>query len=198
MSKDKDKEKEEKISDNELVEIIRQKNPDRYDEIMDRYQGKLFAYLYRLVGSKEDAEDILQDVFLKAYENLNSYNSKRKFSSWIYRISHNEAVNYIRRKSLKKFISWESVVMSKDKLEISSRENGVDKNLLKKEKKQELEKAIENLPFKYKQILILRYFSEKSYQEISEILGKPMNTVGTLISRAKEKLYFEMKKRKKM
>lgn len=194
----KDKEKEEKISDNELVEIIRQKNPDRYDEIMDRYQGKLFAYLYRLVGSKEDAEDILQDVFLKAYENLNSYDSKRKFSSWIYRISHNEAVNYIRRKSLKKFISWESVVMSKDKLEISSRENGVDKNLLKKEKKQELEKAIENLPFKYKQILILRYFSEKSYQEISEILGKPMNTVGTLISRAKEKLYFKMKKRKKM
>ena len=150
------------------------------------------------MGSKEDADDVLQDVFLKAYENLKSYDPKRKFSSWIYRISHNEAVNYIRRKSLKKFISWENIVMSKDKLEMSNSENGADKIFLKKERKQELERALEKLPFKYRQILLLRYFSEKSYQEISEILAKPINTVGTLISRAKEKLYFEMKKERSL
>jgi len=107
----KNEEKEKNLSDNELVKIICQKDVARYDEIIDRYQGKLFAYLYRLMGSKEDADDVLQDVFLKAYENLKSYDPKRKFSSWIYRISHNEAVNYIRRKSLKKFISWENIVM---------------------------------------------------------------------------------------
>ncbi|PJA89226.1 MAG: hypothetical protein CO138_01680, partial [Candidatus Moranbacteria bacterium CG_4_9_14_3_um_filter_33_15] len=191
-------EKEKNLSDNELVKIICQKDVARYDEIIDRYQGKLFAYLYRLMGSKEDAEDVLQDVFLKAYENLKSYDPKRKFSSWIYRISHNEAVNYIRRKSLKKFISWENIVMSKDKLEMSNSENGADKIFLKKERKQELERALEKLPFKYRQILLLRYFSEKSYQEISEILAKPINTVGTLISRAKEKLYFEMKKERSL
>jgi len=194
----KNEEKEKNLSDNELVKIICQKDVARYDEIIDRYQGKLFAYLYRLMGSKEDAEDVLQDVFLKAYENLKSYDPKRKFSSWIYRISHNEAVNYIRRKSLKKFISWENIVMSKDKLEMSNSENGADKIFLKKERKQELERALEKLPFKYRQILLLRYFSEKSYQEISEILAKPINTVGTLISRAKEKLYFEMKKERSL
>jgi len=194
----KNEEKEKNLSDNELVKIICQKDVARYDEIIDRYQGKLFAYLYRLMGSKEDAEDVLQDVFLKAYENLKSYDPKRKFSSWIYRISHNEAVNYIRRKSLKKFISWENIVMSKDKLEMSNSENGADKIFLKKERKQELERALEKLPFKYRQILLLRYFSEKSYQEISEILAKPINTVGTLISRAKEKLYFEMKKERRL
>jgi len=194
----KNEEKEKNLSDNELVKIICQKDVARYDEIIDRYQGKLFAYLYRLMGSKEDVEDVLQDVFLKAYENLKSYDPKRKFSSWIYRISHNEAVNYIRRKSLKKFISWENIVMSKDKLEMSNSENGADKIFLKKERKQELERALEKLPFKYRQILLLRYFSEKSYQEISEILAKPINTVGTLISRAKEKLYFEMKKERSL
>ncbi|PIU08741.1 MAG: hypothetical protein COT31_02185 [Candidatus Moranbacteria bacterium CG08_land_8_20_14_0_20_34_16] len=194
----KNEEKEKNLSDNELVKIICQKDVARYDEIIDRYQGKLFAYLYRLMGSKEDADDVLQDVFLKAYENLKSYDPKRKFSSWIYRISHNEAVNYIRRKSLKKFISWENIVMSKDKLEMSNSENGADKIFLKKERKQELERALEKLPFKYRQILLLRYFSEKSYQEISEILAKPINTVGTLISRAKEKLYFEMKKERSL
>jgi len=194
----KNEEKEKNLSDNELVKIICQKDVARYDEIIDRYQGKLFAYLYRLMGSKEDADDVLQDVFLKAYENLKSYDPKRKFSSWIYRISHNEAVNYIRRKSLKKFISWENIVMSKDKLEMSNSENGADKIFLKKERKQELERALEKLPFKYRQILLLRYFSEKSYQEISEILAKPINTVGTLISRAKEKLYFEMKKERRL
>jgi len=81
---------------------------------------------------------------------------------------------------------------------MSNSENGADKIFLKKERKQELERALEKLPFKYRQILLLRYFSEKSYQEISEILAKPINTVGTLISRAKEKLYFEMKKERSL
>ncbi|MDO9231344.1 MAG: RNA polymerase sigma factor [bacterium] len=181
------------LTDGELVEIVRNSDQERYGEIIERYQGKLFAYLFRLIGSRDEAQDILQDVFLKAYRNLQSYDSARKFSSWIYRIAHNEAVNFIKRRALKRFIPWEDIAATKDKLEMMSFEEGADKAWLRKEIGKEVNVALDKMPFKYKQVLVLRYFSDKSYEEISEILGKPMNTVGTLISRAKQKLSEELK-----
>lgn len=181
------------LADGELVEIVRNSNQERYGEIIERYQGKLFAYLFRLIGSRDEAQDILQDVFLKAYRNLQSYDSTRKFSSWIYRIAHNEAVNFIKRKSLKRFIPWEDIASTKDKMDMASFEDGADKAWLRKEIGKEVNMALEKIPFKYKQVLVLRYYSDKSYEEISDILGKPMNTVGTLISRAKQKLSQELK-----
>jgi len=172
------------------------KDRERYAEIVERYQTKLFVYIYRLVGNKEEAEDLLQDVFVKAYKNLNSYDTDRKFSSWIYRIAHNESVNYIKRKSLKRFISFETITTTKDKLDSSSIEEGADKAWLRKEISQEVSDAINKLPFKYKQVLTLRYYSDQSYEEIGEILGRPVNTVGTLINRAKKKLAEELEKKK--
>lgn len=184
------------LNDNELINLVRETKPERYAEIIERYQGKLFAYLYRLVGNREEAEDLLQDVFIKAYKNLHSYDSSRKFSSWVYRIAHNEAVNYIKRKSLKRFISWEDISSTKDKLESRSTEDGADDAWIRKEAINDVDQAINGLPIKYKQVLLLRYFSDKSYEEIGEILGKPVNTVGTLINRAKKKLSEEMEKLK--
>jgi len=191
-----EKREQEALSDNDLIKLIRQEDQERYREIIERYQGKLFAYIYRLIGAKEEAEDLLQDVFIKAYRNLNSYDLDRKFSSWIYRIAHNEAVNYIKRKYLKKFISWEDVSSTKDKLEIKSPEDGPEEIWSKKESVREVDEAIRKLPIKYRQVLLLRYFSDNSYEEISEILDKPLNTVGTLINRAKKKLYEEISKNK--
>lgn len=185
---------EKVLSDNELVRLIQRGDTELYAIIIERYQGKLFAYLYRLIGGREEAEDLLQDVFIKAFKNLKSYDADRKFSSWIYRIAHNEAVNYIKRKSLKRFISWEDVTSTKDKLISNSTEEGADDLWMKKEAIKEVDEAINRLPIKYKQVLLLRYYSEKSYEEISEILQKPVNTVGTLINRAKKKMAEEMER----
>lgn len=182
------------LSDNDLIKIISNGNPQRYSEIMERYQGKLFAYLYRLIGEKEEAEDLLQDVFIKAFRNLNSYDTERKFSSWIYRIAHNEAVNHIKRKSLKRFISLDNITSTKDKLESSSTEDDAQTSWIRKETNKEVDDAVNRLPLKYKQVLVLRYYSDKSYEEIGDILGKPINTVGTLIKRAKNKLSDELRK----
>jgi RNA polymerase sigma-70 factor, ECF subfamily len=181
-------------TDNELVVLIREKKPDLYGEIIERYRGKLFAYIYRLIGNRDEAEDLLQDVFIKVYKNLNSFDAERKFSSWIYRIAHNEAVNRIKRKSLKQFISWEDISSTKDKLGSRSTEAGADDAWIKKESMNEVDEIVNKLPMKYKQVLLLRYFSDKSYEEIGEILDKPVNTIGTLINRAKKKLAEEMKK----
>jgi RNA polymerase sigma-70 factor, ECF subfamily len=189
--------KEEKeLTDNELVDIVRYENGERYSELIERYQGKLFTYIYRLIGDREEAADLLQDVFIKVYKNLHSYDSKRKFSSWIYRIAHNEAVNHIKRKYLKKFVSWEDISATKDKLDMRSTEEGADNAWVRKEVVAEVDLAMNQLPLKYKQVLLLRYYSDKSYEEIAEILGKPVNTVGTLISRAKSKLSEELAKAK--
>lgn len=188
---------DQNLPDNELVALVREKNAEKYAEIIQRYQGKLFAYLYRLVGNREEAEDLLQNVFIKAYINLHSYDCSRKFSSWIYRISHNEAVNYLKRKSLKRLIYWEDISSTKDKLKSCSAEEGADKAWERKETNREVNEAIGRLPIKYKQVLLLRYFSDSSYEEIGEILDKPVNTVGTLINRAKKKLQEEINKCRK-
>lgn len=177
----------EQLSDNELIKLSL-KSPQAYREIVKRYQKKLFIYLYHLVGNKEETEDLLQNVFVKVYNHINSFDARRKFSSWIYRIAHNEAVNFLKKRSKKRFVSWEDIVSSKDKLELSRHIVSPLDTWVDGELKREAEKALDRLPEKYREVLVLRYFLDKSYEEISEILGKPVNTVGTLLNRAKKKL----------
>ena len=178
-----------KISgDNRLISLIKSGHSEIYDEIVKRYEKKLFSYVYRLVGNKEEAEDILQNVFVKAYKNIKTFDIERKFSSWIYRIAHNEAINFLKKRNKKKFISWEDIVSSKDKMDTKSEERSPIDIWIRKESATEVKEAMEMLPGKYREVLILRYFSEKSYEEIGKIIKSPVNTVGTLINRAKKKL----------
>ena len=141
-----------------------------------------------MVGNKEETEDILQNVFVKAYRNIKTFDIERKFSSWIYRIAHNEAINFLKKRNKKKFISWEDIVASKDKMETKSDERSPIDIWIRKESAIEVSRAMEKMPEKYRKVLMLRYFSEKSYEEIGKTIGSPVNTVGTLINRAKKKL----------
>lgn len=177
-----------RLSDSDLIRFLKCKNPIVHDELVKRYQKKLFVYIYRFVGNREEVEDLLQNVFFKVYKYCKDFDTGRKFSSWIYRIAHNEAVNYIKRKNIKKFISLEEFVSTKDRIETKTDAKSPMELWLRKELRKEVEKAIKSLPKKYQEILEMRYFSEKSYEEIAKILKKPVNTVGTLINRAKKKL----------
>lgn len=181
-------EKIKETDDSALVKMVLKKSPYAYREIERRYQKKLFTYLYHLVGNREETEDILQNVFVKVYNNIKSFDTKRKFSSWIYRIAHNEAINFLKKRNKRRFISWEDIIASKDKLETSSEEKTPVENWISKEVREEVQGALDRLPRKYKEVLVLRYFLDKSYEDIGEILKKPVNTVGTLINRAKKKL----------
>jgi len=184
-----------KLSDNEIVKLVIAQNQKAYQELIRRYQSKLFSYLYRLVRNREESEDLLQSVFLKVYKNIKSFNTQKNFSSWIYRIAHNEAVNFLKKKSKKHFISIEDIQNSKDKLEIIDIQKNPIDSWIAKELKKEMNEALEKLPLKYKEALILRYYYDNSYEEMSKILGKPVNTVGTLLNRAKKKLMEVMKER---
>jgi RNA polymerase sigma-70 factor, ECF subfamily len=176
------------LSDGELITVIHTQNREAYKELFSRYQRKLFSYIYHLVRSKDEAEDILQNVFSKTYKNIKNFDTSRKFSSWIYRIAHNESVNFIKRKSKRYTVSWEDVTTSKDKLDTASNDKPQEDEWLQQEITKEITEAIKKLPKRYQQVLMLRYFQEQSYEDIGKMLGKPVNTIGTLINRAKKKL----------
>ncbi|TAK96725.1 RNA polymerase sigma factor [Patescibacteria group bacterium] len=177
------------MSDSQLVTaIVRGKNPDLYREVVRRYQRKLFSYLYRLLSNKEEVEDVLQNVFVKTFRNLKKFDTHKKFSSWIYRIAHNEAVNVLKRRSRKQFVSWEDLTKGEVKVEARSEEDSPFEGWIKKESKEEVLRAIQELPTQYREVLILRYLSEWSYREIGQKLKKPVNTVGTLLNRARHRL----------
>lgn len=177
------------LSDNELIVVIHTQNREAYKELFARYQKKLFTYIYHLVGSKEETEDILQNVFSKTYKNIEHFDTTRKFSSWIYRIAHNESVNFLKRKSKRYTVSWEDITTSKDKLDSASGEELPEDMIGHQEIVKEIDAAMAKIPPKYQEVLKLRYFHEYSYEEMGKILGKPLNTVGTLINRAKKKLF---------
>lgn len=186
----------EKLSDNDLIRVVMEQNPEAYKILFKRYEKSLFVYIFHLVRNKDEVEDLLQNVFTKTYKNLHRFDLERKFSSWIYRISHNEAVNFIKRRSKRRLVSWEDITTSKDKLITSVEAEDSAEIFMHKEIAKEMDDALDMLPVKYKRILLLRYFNEYSYQQIGDILDKPVNTVGTLINRAKRKLVEVIKEKK--
>lgn len=150
--------------------------------IMKRYEDKLSRYIIRISGlTSEDARDILQEVFIKIYYNLNDFDSKLKFSSWAYRIAHNETISELRRRNRVPVIfldeeKWLTIAGDFNLL-------GVVNSSLNKEA---VGKVLDKLDSKYRAVLALYYLEDKNYEEISDILCLPVNTVGTRINRAKK------------
>lgn len=167
------------ISDEELV-IKTISDSTFFAELISRYEGKLGAYLKRFGFEGKDIEDFLQEIFISVYKNLNAFDPKLKFSSWIYRIAHNYAVSVYRKKKILTFELTEN--LAQDLRDESDLVQELDKKVIK----ELVAKAISKMDYKYREILVLRYFEDKDYEEISDILKKPSGTVATLINRAKK------------
>lgn len=180
-------------TDEEIVEMVK-KNKQCYACLIERYEGKMLRYVRRISGvSDETAEDIVQDIFLKVYININAFDPALKFSSWLYRIAHNETINYWRRNKRKKkaHVSWEDNEALQN---VIKDEKNIEQDVYQKITNEKLSEAISNLDEKYQDVIMLNYLEGKSYQEIADILNKPIGTIGTLINRAKMKLSVELKK----
>jgi len=181
-----DEGKIEKISDEELVSKVLE-NEDYFLYLMRRYETKLLAYILRISSNNsEEAEDILQDVFIKVYKNLNNFDTNLKFSSWIYRITHNEVISkYRKNKKILQFSDQElkDEIFNRIVDDFDVKEK-VDNDILRNK----LLKNIDLLDEKYRNVLVLKYFEDKEYAEISDILEKPVGSVATLLYRAKKEL----------
>ena len=175
------------ISDAELVKLTLQ-NPENFKFLIERYKIKFANYIKRKTSvSNQDVEDILQDAFIKIYLNLNSFDSTLKFSSWGYRIVHNEIINAYRKKSVRPQVNFEDY--EEDNLiNIFKEDTDIEQDFYRQEIKKHIRGAIDKLDEKYKDIIILRFLEDKDYTEISDILEIPLGTVSTNISRGKKEL----------
>jgi RNA polymerase sigma-70 factor, ECF subfamily len=179
-------------TDEELVILVLQ-DPDYFLCLMKRYENKLLAYIIRISGlSKEDAEDVLQDGLIKIYQNINSFNTSLKFSSWAYRIIHNQVINNFHK--LKARPSFVFSDIGQDKIDKLASEFDLENSTDKKIKNELIIQVINKLDSKYKEVLMLKFIEEKDYKEISDILKKPMGTIATLINRAKKQFKKEVEK----
>ena len=157
------------LSDEEIVEIVRTKDKQVYAQIIKRYQIKLLRYASYIMGDDHMASDVVQEGLIKAYINLNSFDIKKKFSSWIYRIIHNEAMNVLAKDKHKQPIDNDNEY-----------ESGIDieDDLIKQELFNQTHHCLDQMALLYKEPLSLFYLEEKSYEEISDILKIPIGTVG--------------------
>jgi len=186
----------EKTTDEELVAKTLE-NPEIYALLVERYEKKLLRYIMRILsGTKEDAEDILQDVFLSAYKNLNDFDQDLKFSSWIYRIAHNKVISHFRKVTARpKTMTYEG---DSQLLNILASEEDIAKSLEKRHDAAEVRDVLDELDEKYREALVLKFLEEKDYKEISDILEKPMGTVATLINRAKKQFKEKVEAKQKI
>jgi len=176
-----------KKSDAEVVALTLE-DQEVFLYLMERYEAKLFRYIRRFMYfGKETAEDILQEVFIKVYKNLNNFDPDLNFSSWVYRIAHNETINYLKKNEKHKTIPLETddeeVV---NLIDILESDIDVVRDVKQQELQDKVRKILQMLSPAFREILVLRYLDEKGYKEISDILKKPMGTVATLVNRAKK------------
>ncbi len=180
----------EEKNDLELVNLSL-KDKEVFLFLMRRYEKRLFRYISRISGfSQEEIEDVLQEVFLAIYRNLNNFDPKLSFSSWAYRIAHNKTISRFR------FNKARPQTVSLDKKELWQIADDID---LKKEVadnllSEQVLKIINDLKNDQREALILRFLEEKSYQEISDILKKPIGSVATLINKGKSEFKIKWQK----
>lgn len=175
------------MTDQQMVAMALEDNV-HFEHIVNRYEAKLSRYIERLgVRNAEDKEDVLQEVFIKVYRNLNGFDTAMKFSSWIYRIAHNEAISWFRKKNVRP--EGHTVGESEDILNlVATKEDGADVQFDKDINAAVVQEALDALDDRYRDPLILRFFEHKEYEEISDILKIPIGSVGTLIHRGKHQL----------
>jgi RNA polymerase sigma-70 factor (ECF subfamily) len=183
---------EQQLSDQDLVTNTI-KNKQAFAAIVHRYEAPLLRYISRL-GCKDAsaAQDLLQEIFVKTFVHLNDYDHSLQFSSWIYRIAHNEIVSYFRKEKSRPIV----LTRGEDSFlfEHIADDVGLNDQKSLRHSVLEIQSAVSRLEPKYRDIIVLKFFEEKSYEEISDILQIPQGTVATLINRAKKKIKIYLEK----
>jgi RNA polymerase sigma-70 factor (ECF subfamily) len=178
---------DQQVSDESVVKAALQ-DKEQFGVLMDRYEAPLRRYIARLgVRNPDDQLDVLQDIFLKVYRNLNGFDPKLKFSSWIYRIAHNEAISAYRKKNVRPeghLVADSEEILTFVSGSLETADVAFDKTI----NAEQVSKALLQLDKKYSEVLLLRFFEHKEYDEISDILQIPIGSVGTLIHRGKKQL----------
>ncbi len=172
-------------SDRELVEMALKGEKKAFEALILRYQNGIINYIYRMILDMDDAMDLAQEVFIKAFFSLGTYNPAYSFSTWVYKIASNLTIDYLRKKKRKNF-NTESLSLGNKEIEIPDHSMSPVKNLEREIFYKKLENALNMLPESLREFIILRDMNELSYNEIAEIKNLPLGTVKNKIFRGRE------------
>ena len=182
-----------KITDETLIARFQKGDIQAYDTLVRRYKDQLLNYVYRFVGNRNDAEDLVQETFLRVYKNKHYYKEIAKFSTWVYTIAGNLAKTELRRRKRRKIFSVSNFVNEERDFDIPDTDNDPESAVDGSLKDDIIQKAIEKLPAKFKEVILLRDVQGFAYEEISQILNIPLGTVKSRVNRGRLKLQEDLK-----
>jgi RNA polymerase sigma-70 factor (ECF subfamily) len=171
------------LSDQEIIDSVRKGNSSDYSILVDRYKNKAFSMLKRMLKNEFDAEEILQDCFLKAYKSLNNFKGEAKFSTWFYRIVYNSALTKLSSQKRRTETEMTSV---EDHINLESEYNSNE--IEKMDVNHLIHKTISKLPERYSAIITMFYLNEMTIDEISEIMGISISNVKVMLFRSRNAL----------
>jgi len=176
------------LTDEELVLRIKAGEISLFEPLVNRYQDRLINYIYRMINQRETAMELCQEVFLKVFKSLKQYDPEYKFTTWVHRIASNATIDWIRKKKLPTYSIESSMDDDSPSLERQLKSNTLNpqENLEMQRLKQQIMKAIDDLPIIYKELIILRHMNHLSYEEISQAVDLPLGTVKNRIFRGRE------------
>ncbi|HSU80180.1 MAG TPA: RNA polymerase sigma factor SigW [Candidatus Angelobacter sp.] len=174
----------------DLIIMIKQGNQEAFRQLVDLYKRQVYAICFRMVGIPQEAEDLAQETFLRAYTHIDRYHLDKKFSTWLYRIATNLSIDYLRKRKPSVYLDAEVPGTEGYTLQaqLHSGEPTPDESVVQDEDRSRLMSAIGQLPIKYRTPIILKYIDDLSLLEISDILKLPVATVKTRIHRGREAL----------
>ncbi len=178
-----------------LIDAAMKGSQNAYAELMDRYRDTIFFMLLKMVKNRNDAEDLTIEAFGKAFKNIHQYTPNYAFSTWLFKIASNNCIDFLRKKK-NVTISIDGQTDSEGNevtLPIPSDEPDPEEDMIKKQKAMLLRHVVDQLKPRYKELVIMRYFDEQSYEEIAEQLHLPLGTVKAQLFRARELLLNVMK-----
>ena len=179
----------EQPTDEDLVAAVLEGDRERFGDLIDRYQGRLVNYLFRLLRNADDAHDLAQEVLVKVYQVLDRYDPQYKFSTWLFRVAQNAAIDQIRRRRLKVVsLRQEDEEGEGRDWDLPSPERGPYGELRNQERGEAIQEAIESLPWEYRELILLRHFGELPYEEIARIKEMPLGTVKNKLFRGRQML----------
>lgn len=169
-----------------------------YSQLVDKYERALYYHILKMVKDRGQVKDLVQEAFVKAFNNLNTYSNNYAFSTWLYRIATNHTIDYLRKKKLQT-LSIDEPVNTREgemKMQLPDKEAATDRKIIRKQRQKMVREAIDDLPEKYRKVIEMRHMEEKSYQEIADVLDLPLGTVKAHIFRAREMLYKALKEKR--
>ncbi len=183
-------------ADRHLIRLASEGSQQAFEELVRKYRGLIYNLIYRMVGNREETEDLVQETFVKAFRSLKSFNEEFAFSTWLYKIATNHTIDLLRKKRLQLLSLDEPVRTHEGEMtrEYPDENFNPERAFITSESTNIIFGAIEALPEKYRTIIRLRHKEDKSYEEISQILRIPIGTVKARLFRARELLRKELKK----